>query len=215
MQKPNGYEEATTLGAPREEVSVGGHHLIIKQVNETMSKGNPQTGSDPKPMIVVLFDIAPGEEQAGIFMKQFKEDTNSDKKWPFRGTQYIMVQDWSDPSKTSKAYKTFCTAYEKSNGCSINWVDDSNAWSAQFKGKKIGGMFGKVHSVYNGREYVNVDLRWFLSDDKVDGAEPPMERLLSEKDKAKLQTGSAPAPAGNSESWVSIPEGLDEELPFK
>lgn len=48
-------------------VELGGHKLIIKQVNETKSK----TGKD---MIVVLFDFAEDDKQPGYFMEQFQND---------------------------------------------------------------------------------------------------------------------------------------------
>ena len=123
MQKPSGYDEATTMGNQKEAINLGGHHLIIKQVTETLSSTN-------KPMIVVLFDFAENDKQAGLLMKEFKNDDRADKKWPFRGSQYIMVQDYSDPNKTSRNYKTFCTCFEQSNGTKINWTEDSAAWAA-------------------------------------------------------------------------------------
>lgn len=204
MQKPNGYDEAAVMGNTKEAINPGGHHLVIKQVSEQMSSTN-------KPMIVVLFDFAENDKQAGLLMKEFKEDDRADKKWPYRGTQYIMVNDYQDPSKTSRQYKTFCTCYEQSNGVKVNWVDDSAAWAAQFKNKKIGGNFGVVHDVYQGRELAKTELRWFISDNKVDGCEVPMEKLLSESKKKEL-AGEKPAEDGG---FINIPENIDEELPFK
>lgn len=211
MQKPNGYDEASVMGNTKEAINPGGHHLIIKQVNEQMSNEDPATGKTAKPMIVVLFDFAENDKQAGLLMKEFKEDDRADKKWPHRGTQYIMVNDSQDPSKTSRQYKTFCTCYEQSNGVKVNWVDDSATWAAQFKNKKIGGAFGVVHEVYRGRELVKTELRWFISDSKVDGCEIPMEKLLSESKKKEL-AGEKPAEDGG---FINIPENIDEELPFK
>ena len=208
MQKPSGYDEATTMGNQKEAINLGGHHLIIKQVTETVSSTN-------KPMIVVLFDFDQSDKQAGLLMREFKADDRADKKWPHRGSAYIMVQDYSDPNKTSRSYKTFCTCYEQSNGTKINWTEDSAAWAAQFKDKKIGGAFGVVHSVYNGKEQVRTEMRWFISDNKVESCEIPMERLLSENDKAKLQTASEPAPSGDIDAWVKIPDTVDDELPFR
>lgn len=208
MQKPSGYDEATTMGNQKEAINLGGHHLIIKQVTETVSSTN-------RPMIVVLFDFDQSDKQAGLLMREFKADDRADKKWPHRGSAYIMVQDYSDPKKTSRNYKTFCTCYEQSNGTKINWTEDSAAWAAQFKDKKIGGAFGVVHSVYNGKEQVRTEMRWFISDNKVESCEIPMEKLLSENDKAKLQTASEPAPSGDIDAWVKIPDAVDEELPFR
>ena len=212
MQKPNGYDEATVMGQQKEPITPGGHHLIIKQVNEMMSKGNPEKGIDPKPMIVVLFDFADNDPQAGLLMKEFKEDDRADKKWPFRGSQYINVNDYNDPNKTSRQYKTFCTCYEQSTGSKINWGDDSTAWCNQFKGKKIGGAFGNVHSVYQGREIERVELRWFISDNKVGSCDVPREKLLSEAQKAQLDNVEKKA---NDEDFINIPDNLDEEIPFK
>ena len=208
MQKPNGYDEATTMGNQKEAINLGGHHLIIKQVTETVSSTN-------KPMIVVLFDFDQTDKQAGLLMREFKADDRADKKWPHRGSAYIMVQDYSDPNKTSRNYKTFCTCFEQSNVTKINWTEDSAAWAAQFKDKKIGGAFGVVHSVYNGKEQVRTEMRWFISDNKVESCEIPMEKLLSENDKAKLQTASEPAPSGDIDAWVKIPDTVDDELPFR
>ena len=146
-------------------------------------------------------------------MKEFKDDDRADKKWPYRGTQYIMVNDYQDPSKTSRNYKTFCTCYEQSNGTKINWTEDQNAWSSQFKNKKIGGAFGVVHDVYQGRETVKTELRWFISDNKVEATEVPMEKLLSENKKKQLTAAGEQKPAEDG-GFINIPENIDEELPF-
>jgi hypothetical protein len=193
------------MGRQKEEIALGGHYLIIKQVNETVSSTN-------KPMIVVLFDFDQTDKQAGLLMKEFKDDDRADKKWPHRGTQYIMVNDYQDPSKTSRSYKTFCTCFEQSNGVKINWVEDSAAWAAQFKNKKIGGAFGVVHSVYQGKEVERTELRWFISDDKVSTCQVPMDKLLNENQKKQLTTSDTQETDNNG--FINIPEGVDEQLPF-
>lgn len=205
MVKPNGYDEAQTMGRQKEEIALGGHHLIIKQVNETVSSTN-------KPMIVVLFDFDQTDKQAGLLMKEFKDDDRADKKWPHRGTQYIMVNDYQDPSKTSRSYKTFCTCFEQSNGVKINWVEDSAAWAAQFKNKKIGGAFGVVYSVYQGKEIERTELRWFISDDKVSTCQVPMDKLLNENQKKQLATSDTQETDNNG--FINIPDNVDTELPF-
>ena len=204
MQKPNGYEEAITMGNTKEPIELGGHHLIIKQVEETVNSKN-------KPMIVVLFDFDQIDKQAGLLMKEFKEDDRADKKWPSRGAEYIMVNDYEDPSKTSRQYKTFCTCFEQSNGTKINWTDDAVVWANQFKNKKIGGAFGLVHEVWNGREIVKTKLRWFISDNKVDCCEVPFEKLLSEAKKKELSTSE---PSNESpDGFINIPDDLGD-IPF-
>ena len=78
MQKPNNYENTQAQGEFT-PVELGGHKLIIKQVNETASKNG-------KPMIVVLFDFAQDDIQPGYFTEQFKNDIRPDKKWPNQAT---------------------------------------------------------------------------------------------------------------------------------
>ena len=212
MLKTQGYDEAPSGYQQKEEITPGGHHLIIKQVNETQSKNG-------KPMIVVLFDCAQNDTQAGVFMTEFKNDERSDKKWPHRGTNYIMTQDYQDASKTSRGFKSFCTCFEKSNDCSIKWVEDPAAWGAQFKNKKIGGVFGVVHDVYNGKEFTKSELRWFCEDSKVESAQIPGEKQLTDSQKAELDPDPN-APRRMPEAlpdggFINIPENVDEELPFK
>ena len=72
MNKPNNYENTQAAGEFT-PVELGGHKLVIKQVNETKSK----TG---KPMIVVLFDFARDDKQPGYFEKMFRDDIRPDKK---------------------------------------------------------------------------------------------------------------------------------------
>ena len=212
MLKTQGYDEAPSGIQQKEEIVPGGHHLIIKQVNETQSKNG-------KPMIVVLFDFAQNDTQAGVFMTEFKNDERSDKKWPHRGTSYIMTQDYQDASKTSRNFKSFCTCYEKSNDCSIKWVEDPAAWGAQFKNKKIGGVFGVVHDVYNGKEFTKSELRWFCEDSKAEEAQVPAEKPLTDAQKAEIGRGQSTAgkmpESLPDDGFVNIPDGVDEELPFR
>lgn len=210
MRKPNGYDEAQEMGQQKAPITPGGHHLQIKQVNETTSKNG-------KPMIVVLFDFAPGDEHAGMMMKEFKEDTRSDKKWPHRGTNYIMVQDYQDPNKTSRNYKTFCSCFEKSNNTQINWTDNAQTWAQQFKDKKIGGNFGEVHDLYQGREIIKTELRWFVSDDKVSNCEVPAVKSLNEAQLQELYNYKGQADSTlstDTDGFIGIPDGVSEDLPF-
>ena len=126
-----------------------------------------------------------------------------------------MTQDWQDSSKTSRGFKSFCTCFEKSNDCSIKWVKDPAAWGAQFKNKKIGGAFGVVHDVYQGKELVKTELRWFISDNKVEACEIPMEKLLSENKKKELAAGGSNTAPATDGDFVNIPDSIDDELPFR
>ena len=210
MLKTPGYDEAQSGIQQKEEITPGGHHLIIKQVNETQSKNG-------KPMVVVLVDFAQNDKQAGLFMNEFKADERQDKKWPNRGTQYIITQDWQDPNKTSRNFKSLCTCFEKSNNCQIKWIEDPAACGAQFKNKLIGGVFGVVHDVYNGREFTKTELRWFTEDSKVESAKVPAEKQLTDSQMLQVKspnTSTTDQQNSGTEGFINIPDGVDEELPF-
>lgn len=195
MQKPNNYDETPVQGQFT-PVELGGHKLVIKQVNETKSK----TG---KNMIVVFFDFAQDDTQPGYFAERFKNDIRPDKKWPNQATQYISTED--NEGKCNKAFKTFNTCIEHSNtGFTVQWGDN---FGAQFKGKKIGGVFGIVEEEYNGERKKKRKLRWFVSSDKAKDAEIPTEKLLP-------PDNSTPFGPADSDGFMNIPEGIDDELPF-
>ena len=198
MQKPNNYDETQASGEFT-PVELGGHKLILKQVNEKQSKNG-------KPMIVVLFDFAPDDAQAGYFMEQFKNDIRPDKKWPNQATHYILVNDADGNS--SKSFKTFITCVEHSTtGFVTKWGIDN--WCAQFKDKKIGGVFGEQMDYYNGNEKKKRVLRWFVSSDKASEAQIPE---LSET--AAYKQYKSNAAIADANGFMSIPDGIDEELPF-
>ena len=200
MQKPNNYENTQAQGEFT-PVELGGHKLIIKQVNETVSKKGKQ-------MIVVLFDFAPDDIQPGYFTKQFRDDIRPDKKWPNQATPYILTED--ENGDCSRSFKTFITCVEHSNsGFTTQWGD---AFAKQFKNKKIGGVFGSQMDYYDGKEKEKRVLRWFISVDKVTDAKiPEMSETQAYKNHINgYAHGSTPAGDG----FMNIPDGIDEELPF-
>lgn len=195
MQKPNNYDE-TQAGGEFTPVELGGHHLVIKQVSETKSKAG-------KDMIVVLFDFDQNDKQAGYFTEQFKNDIRPEKKWPNQATQYIVTEDAD--GKCSRSFKTFTTCVEHSNtGFTTQWGDN---FGAQFKNKKIGGVFGIVEEEYNGERKKKRKLRWFTSSDKVADAQVPEEKLLP-------SNGFANPSDAIGTDFMNIPDGIEEELPF-
>ena len=166
MNKPNNYDNTQASG-DFTPVTPGGHHLIIKKVEESQTK----TGKD---MIIVAFDMAPGDSQPGYFTDLFASDIRPDKKWPRSGRQYIVVTD--NDGNTSRSFKTFITCVENSNsGFQTVWGD---TFAAQFKGKRIGGGFGMVENEYQGKVTNRCELRWFCADDKADKAKIPDPKLL-------------------------------------
>lgn len=195
MQKPNNYDATQTTG-DFTPIELGGHHLVIKKVEEAKTKAG-------KDMIIVAFDMAPGDNQAGYFSDLFANDIRADKKWPRNGRQYIVVND--QDGNCSRNFKSFITSIEKSNnGFVTEWGDK---FASQFKDKRIGGVFGEVENEYNGKTTMRHELRWFCEDSKAGNAQIPSPRYLPNSNK----TVSAPAdPSG----FMAVPENAPEEIPF-
>ncbi len=197
MQKPANFEN-TKVGGEFVPIELGGHHIIIKNVEETTSKAG-------KPMLKVSFDFAKNDIQPDYMANEFKNDIRPDKKWPHAGTQYILTED--KDGNCSKSFKSFITAFENSNNCGAIWGDK---FAAQFKNKKIGGVFGEVENEYNGKVTMRHELRWFCSDDKVDGAAIPAAKRLSGNSSDTLGAGSS----GSDAPDVNVSDGTDEEVPW-
>lgn len=194
MQKPNNYDNTQASG-DFTPVTPGGHHLIIKKVEESKTK----TG---KPMIIVAFDMADGDSQPKYFTTMFANDIRPDKKWPRSGRQYIVTED--NDGNCSRSFKTFINCVERSNnGFQTTWGD---AFASQFKNKRIGGVFGLVENEYNGKVTKRCELRWFCDDSKADSANIPEPKLLPNTNK----TVGVPDVNG----FMSVPDGDDEEVPF-
>lgn len=188
MLKPEGYDEVQ-IGSDFTPIELGGHHMIIKGVREEKSKN----GRD---MIVVAFDFAQNDRQPGYFTDLFEKDIRPEKKWNNAGTQYIVTLD--NENKTSRQFKAFITSVEKSNGFEVSW---GNTFCSQFKGKKVGGVFGVVEEEYNGNVKRRHRLRWFCEDSRADEVSVPDPKLLQ-----KSNT--------NTDGFMNIPSGIDEDLPF-
>lgn len=201
MQKPNGYDEARATGEFT-PVELGGHYCKIKQVSEV----NSSTG---KPMIVVLFDFCPPDKQNGYFSTIFSNDDRPDKKWPFAGTKYILVNDHQDPNKTSRQFKTFCTCIEKSNNHTITW--GGSDWGKQFRNLQIGVIYGQEENEYDGKRFMRNVPKYLCRIDAVADAKIPDPKYLSGTSIPAAPSTAKPDVNG----FLSVDDGLDdEEIPF-
>ena len=203
MKKPEGYDQAQASGdfTPAE---LGGHYAVVKQVSERQTS----TGRD---MVVVLFDFDQKDGQAGYFSDQFNRSDKEEKKWPYAGTKYVMVYDYENPNKTSRAFKTFCTCVEKSNNYEIKW--GGNSWSQQFRGKKIGIVFGAEENEYNGKISMRHVPKWFCQYDKVADQKVPDPVYLNGSSPAKT-TNTKNTQKADSDGFMNIPDTDAEEIPF-
>lgn len=193
MNKPNNYDNTQAQGEFT-PIELGGHILEIKQVLEMQSR----TG---RPMLKVSFDFAREDKQPGYFTEQYKNDIRPDKKWPNAGTAYILTED--QDGNCSRQFKTFTTSVERSSNFTIQWGDQ---FCNCLRGKKVGAVFGIVQNEYNGKISNQHRLRWFRSVEGIADAQIPEPKLLP-------QISASPAPVG-ADGFISVPDGIDEELPF-
>lgn len=196
MNRPNGYDDVQT--GEFTPVRDGGHTCVIKQVSETTSK----TG---KPMVVVLLDFDKADDQKDYFADSFAKDIRPDKKWPANGSKWITSEDES--GKCTKSFKSFITAFEDSNNTKVAW--DTADWAKQFKGKKIGAVYGIEEGEYNGEVKKYHKLRWFCNYAKAKDQDAPAPKLLSASN-----SSAAPQSANSGDGFMNIPTGIEDELPF-
>ena len=193
MNKPNNYDNVKT--GDFTPIMPGGHHMIIKGVEERKTR----TGKD---MLVVAFDFAPNDRQPGYAADLFNSDIRPDKKWPNACVTYVVAVD--NDGNASRNFKTFIRSVEESNKGFITSWGEGQVFTQQFKGKRVGGVFGRVEEEYNGERKTRTLLRWFCSDARVDNANVPAEKLLSQE--------AAPATAG------TVPAGFTavevDDVPF-
>lgn len=185
MIKPNNFDNIST--GDFIPVAPGAHHMVIKQVKEQKSKSG-------KDMLVIAVDFAANDTQPLYFSKLFEGDIRPDKKWPHAGTIYVVSVD--NNGQCSRNFKSFITCFEHSNGVQVNW-DNGPQFVAQFAGKKIGGVYGRVEEEYNGERRIRCLHRWFCDDGRVESTKAPADKLMAQD--------AAPVPAGYAVSTEEVP----------
>ena len=109
---------------------------------------------------------------------------------------------------TTFIFKTFCYIFEKSNNCEIKW--DISDWGKQFQNKKIGVVYGKEESEWDGKVRMRTVPVYFCEFEKAKEVGIPETKYLQ-----KSAPVSPPPQKGNLDmGFMNIPEGADEEIPF-
>ncbi len=155
--------------------------------------------------IALRFDICEGEHK-DFFKKQYEANTNEDKKWKGRINVFVPKDDGTEKDAiTKKSFASWTDAFEKSNN-GYTWDWDENKW----KGKVVGIVFGQTGTVIDGKEIVYVEPRFPIDVDRVRKGDAP-----SAKFKAKNgYTGNGNSQTTDPGSFVNIPAGTEEEIPF-
>ena len=199
MNKPKGYDE-TKAGGGYTPLALGGHHLIIKKV-VSQKDGKQIKTKNGDPMIIVYFDTAENDVQPRYGTIEFQNDVRPDKNWPYVCTKYITTEK---EGKCTKDFKTFTTCFAHSNGINDDAIIWGDGFENQFTDKKIGGVVGQVENEYQGKRSMRNEVRWFVTDSKVDEATIPEPKRLN---------GSTTPTPGN-DGFMAIPEGASDSMPW-
>ena len=184
FEKPQGYDEVQACGEYT-PIELGGHKLVIKKIEE-VNKSNYN-------YLKIYFDTAKDDKQPNYYSEQYKNDTRDNKKWGGVATMFPTDKN----GKTSKTVKTFCTAIERSNNSKIQW---GAGFEASIVGKVIGGVFGEEeYYAQTGEVKVARKLFWWRSVEGLADATIPNKSEVEKVD---------------SNGFMEIPEGIEDELPF-
>lgn len=169
MIKPQDFENVQAFTG-FEQLAAGGHICKIMNVEETKSKA----GRD---MVVIYIDTDRADSQPEYFTQQYKSNSNPNKKWSNNATIRQLVLDAE--GATNRGFKTFIEMVEKSNnGFKVQWGDK---FAACFKGKLVGGVFGREEYLNNyGESKFAVKFQSFRTvEDIRKGVEVPKDKLLN------------------------------------
>lgn len=185
------------------QLPVGGYVFKITGVRyEEGENGNSDR-------IIVAFDVNEGEHK-DFFKKKFDADTSEDKKWKGTTTLYVPKEDGSKEDEwTARKLKTFTNALEDSNS-NYKWDWEESKW----KGLLIGGTYGTVNTVINGKQ---VSYTAFSAAYSVEDIRKGNFKLPNVKNKNGASANNSVSTTDSSlasEGFMQIPEGVDEEIPF-
>ena len=201
MKPINNYDKVQGYATGASQLPVGGYIFKITGVRYE----NGHNGTSDR--IVIAFDVADGE-YTGFFKKKFDSDMNEDKKWKGTTTLYIPKEDGSEQDTwTTRKMKTFTNALEDSNqNYHFDW--DENKW----KGLLIGGVFGEVHTVIDGKQ---IKYTTFKSAHSVDDIRKGNFKLPKPqyKNGAMPQIPASLMPTG-SDGFMQLDGDDDEGIPF-
>ena len=146
-------------------------------------------------------DIAEGEFK-DFYANQYKQDQREDKKWKCNYLLNVPKDDGTqEDGWTKRKFKTFTEALEDSNeGYHFDWDEK------KFKGKHIGGLFNEQEFVKNdGSVGKTVKIGKVISVQalKEGKYKMPEDKILTTTNKNS-----------SSDTFMNLPDSIEEELPF-
>lgn len=200
MKQFNGYADAAKNARLAGGAKLPAGTYVAKIMNVKYVPG--ENGNSDR--IDLQFDIAEGEYK-GFFKKQYEENTQEDKKWKGKTSIYVPKDDGSEKDEwTKNSFAKWTNALEDSNS-KYKWDWDESKW----KGLSIGLMFALTGNVIEGKEVTYTEVRYPMS---VENAKKPDVKIPDIKKRNGYTGAKASAPVDNS--FVNVPDGVEEEIPF-
>lgn len=167
---------------------------IIDVKQQTNSRGE---------YLMIAADIYEGD-YIQFFTREYKNQQSEDKKWHNNYLLSIPADDGTEQDGwTKRRFKTFTEALEDSNeGYHFDWDEQ------KFKGKLVGGLFNEREwEAQDGQIRRSINWGGVCSVEKIRSGSYtlPKDRLIDRG----YQT-----PATNSDGFMSLPEGFEDEPPF-
>lgn len=195
MKAYKGFDRNNTY-KETERLPVGGYVLKIMEAKEVVN----EWGST----LVISFDIAEGEYK-DFFANNYRAQQGEDKKWKGAYRLRVPKDDGSEQdSWTVKRFNTVIVNIEESNQ-GYHWDWDER----KLKGKLVGGLFNNKEYAFNGRHGFFTNCHSLVTTEMIRSGKfkIPADTLLKD---------SGPQEQGQSvgDGFMTIPDGIEEELPF-
>ena len=200
ITKPTGYDEAPAYTGESMQLPAGLYVCEVLGAKQEENRGHDN--------FIMQFDIAEGEHK-GFYQKQYNAAKRASNSAKYKGVHRQNMDDQGTPF-----FKGLMTSIERSNpGFQFPWGQQGN--EKTLVGKKFGAVMGRRQFLTDDgqKRFVTVIFQ-VRSIEGLKDAKIPEDKLLEEDaDKPQPQTSTPYGPA-DSDGFMQVPDGIDEELPF-
>ena len=198
ISKPKGYDEALAYTGEFAQLPAG---LYVCEV-----LGAKQEEANGRDRFVMQFDIAEGD-QKGFYRKQYDAEKQVNQNAKYKGVHRQYMDENGLPF-----FKGLMTSVERSNqGFHFPWGTKGN--EKTLVGKKFGAVMGREEFLTDdGRKRMATKIVQIRSIDGLKDARIPEDKLLEDQAGRDVPAPENSQPDGDG--FMSVPEGIDEELPF-
>ncbi len=197
ITKPQGYDEAPAYMGEAMQLPAGCYVCKILGVKQERYNEHER--------FLMQFDIAEGE-YTGFYKKQYDQAKHSDPNVKYKGIYRQNMDGQGTPF-----FKGLITSIEKSNaGFTFPFGQQGN--EKTLVGKQFGAVMGREEFLTpEGEKRMTTKITQIRSLDGLKDAKVPEDKMLKEEAGLPPQTQYGPV---DKYGFMSIPDGIDEELPF-